>query len=89
MIAVRLNLVKEQLHALTELLEQDYVLYHHGYTATELRKLFVQQQLPGFVKEEDVYERVKEHTNPARKLLTLRGQGVDLEDIILEYAAIG
>lgn len=109
--------LKEQLHALTELLEQDYVLYHHGYTATELRKLFVQQNLPGFVKEEELYalakdildlasiglkerglgeeillqplyERVREHTNPARKLLALRGQGVELEDIILKYAAI-
>ncbi|MBO5238802.1 MAG: hypothetical protein J6B50_08515 [Lachnospiraceae bacterium] len=105
--------LKEQLHALTELLEQDYVLYHHGYTATELRKIFVQQNPPGFVKEEDLYalakdsfnwikerglgeeimlqplyERVKEHTNPARKLLALRGQGVELEDIILEYATI-
>ena len=35
-----------------------------------------------------LYERVKEHTNPARKLLALRGQGVELEDIILEYATI-
>lgn len=54
-----------------------------------IRKLFVQQQLPGFVKEEDVYELAKDILDLATVGLKERGQGVDLEDIILEYAAIG
>lgn len=107
--------LKDQLHALTDLLEQDQVIYHHGYTATELRKMFVQQELPNFVEEDDLYdlvnqvlklaeiglqnrglgeevliqplfERVKSHTNPARRMLALREQGVKLEEIIREYA---
>lgn len=36
----------EKLHSLTELLEQDHVIYHKGYNASELRRMFVQKELP-------------------------------------------
>jgi gamma-glutamylcysteine synthetase len=35
-----------------------------------------------------LYERIKERTNPAKKVLMLRNEGTDLEDIILNYARI-
>ena len=54
-----------------------------------IRKLFVQQQLPGFVKEEDVYELAKDILDLATVGLKERGLGEDLENIILEYATIG
>lgn len=36
----------ESLHALTERLNQDHVIYHRGYNASELRRMFVKRQLP-------------------------------------------
>lgn len=104
----------DQLKELDEILKNDGVIYHKGYTATELRKMFVQSQLPDFVEIDGVYqlaeqivnlswkglkahgfgeetmlgplfERIKERTNPAKQMLTLRKQGVSLEEIIKEY----
>lgn len=46
---------QENLHALDELLQEDYVLYHHGYTPTELRRMFTYAKLPAFVDEDDLY----------------------------------
>lgn len=36
----------ENLSRLTELLEQDHVIYHKGYNASELRRMFVRKELP-------------------------------------------
>lgn len=47
--------LQENLHALDELLQEDYVLYHHSYTATELRRMFTYAKLPAFVDEDDLY----------------------------------
>ena len=47
--------LQENLHALDELLQEDYVLYHHGYTATELPRMFTYAKLPAFVDEDDLY----------------------------------
>jgi hypothetical protein len=35
-----------------------------------------------------LYKRVENRSNPAKRLLDLRNQGVDMKDIILEYGAI-
>lgn len=109
--------LKNQLDELQELIKKDHSIYHRGYTATELRKMFVKSQLPDFVDEDEVYhftgeilnlswrglvkrgygeetfllplyDRWKERSNPARKLLELRNQGVALEDIIREYGTL-
>lgn len=37
---------------------------------------------------EPLYERIKTKTNPAKRLLELKEQGVDLESIILEYGNV-
>ena len=36
----------ENLHALTEIIEKDHVIYHKGYNASELRRMFVKIELP-------------------------------------------
>lgn len=107
--------LKNRLKELSELLEQDHVIYHHGYTAGELRKLFVRREMPSFVEKtaldglvrnvltlaknglesrgygeermlEPLFERMEKRTNPAKRMLELRENGVDLEEIVMEYA---
>lgn len=106
--------LKNQLEKLNELLNQDYIIYHQGYTASELRKMFLCDKLPEFVDKENLYELVRKvleiakeglkkrgygeeclleplfkralnQTNPAKKVLDLRKQGVDIQNIILDY----
>lgn len=106
--------LKNQIHKLDQLLNRDHVIYHRGYTAGELRKMFVQEKLPYFVNEESLYQLVREvldlakkglenrgfgeeimldplyqrmenRTNPAKKILHMKKQGIDMEKIIIEY----
>lgn len=106
--------LKNRLQELDELLKQDHVIYHQGYTAGELRKMFVRSELPAFVDVEKLYElirnilelakeglvsrgygeesmlkplfeRMENKTNPAKRMLDLRKQGADIQDIIFEY----
>lgn len=106
--------LKNRLQELDELLKQDHVIYHQGYTAGELRKMFVRNELPSFVDKEKLYElvrnilelakeglvsrgygeegmlkplfeRMENRTNPAKRMLDLRKQGADIQDIIFEY----
>ncbi|WP_455645514.1 hypothetical protein [Methanosphaera sp.] len=109
--------LKYKLDELEEIFENDDVIYHQGYTASELRKLFVQKDLPVFVDEdklyeliitvldvckdglierglceekfiEPLYERAKNHTNPARKMLDNLDKGVSIEEIIKDYGTL-
>lgn len=109
--------LKHNLDKLTQVLDEDEVIYHHGYNATELRKLFLYRELPGFVDEDKLYEllesildlsreglekrglceevfldplydRVKKRTNPAKHMLELLEDNVDLEEIIKEYGTL-
>lgn len=106
--------LKHNLDKLSVLLDEDEVIYHHGYNPTELRMLFCNREYPGFVDEdslyellgdiidlageglqkrgygeekflEPLYERVKGHTNPAKKMLTSLDNGKSLEEVIKEY----
>lgn len=36
----------ENLHSVTELLKEDHTIYHKGYNASELRRMFVRKELP-------------------------------------------
>ena len=67
--------LKENLHSLTNLLHEDHVLYHQGYTATELRKMFVKSELPGFVDADALYELVRSVLDIASEGLEKRGFG--------------
>lgn len=109
--------LKHNLDKLEKLLNDDDVIYHQGYTATELRKLLIKRDIPPFIDEdklyellyevlelskeglikrgygeekflESLYERVKQHSNPARKMLTLLEDGSDIERIIKWYGEV-
>ena len=109
--------LKNRLHELTELLENDKVIYGHGYNPTELRHLFIQKDLPSFVDKKDVYklcenvleisrkgltdrglgeekyleplfERVKVRESPGAYMLRCLSEGIELEEIIKEFACI-
>ena len=67
--------LKERMHELTELLENDNVIYGHGYNSTELRHLFIQKELPSFVDQNDVYRLCHDVLEIARKGLADRGLG--------------
>lgn len=73
--------LKQQLQALNELLEQDHVIYHHGYTAGEMRKMFVQQEWPSFVNQDELYVLVGKVLELAKKGLESREYG---EERLLE-----
>lgn len=73
--------LKMRLKELDQLLQEDHVLYHHGFSATELRKMFVKQELPSFVEREELYRLAKQIVDLAKKGLQERGYG---EEIYLE-----
>ena len=63
----------EKLGELDQLLENDQVLYHHGYTASELRHLFVRRQYPPYISKEGLYRLVGQILDLARQGLAARG----------------
>lgn len=63
---------------LSELLDSDVVLYHHGYTASELRHLFVHDTLPEFIDEDKLWELAKKVTDIAYGALQRRGLGEEV-----------
>ena len=73
--------LKNKLKELKEFIDEDYVIYHKGYTQTELRKLFCRRILPGFVDRDKVYERLETLLDIARIGLLERGLG---EEIFLD-----
>ncbi len=46
--------LKDKLDELEDIITNDTVLYHRGYTAGELRKLLIQEKLPGFINKNDL-----------------------------------
>lgn len=73
--------LKNRLVKLNQLLENDHVLYHHGYTAGELRKMLVTSKLPPFVNKRDLYQLVRQVLELAKEGLEIRGFG---EERLLE-----
>jgi gamma-glutamylcysteine synthetase len=67
--------LKKQLKELEEMLENDHVLYHHGLSATQLRKLFVKREMPDFVESEAVYDLARQVLDLAKMGLQQRGFG--------------
>ncbi|MDO4617049.1 MAG: glutamylcysteine synthetase [Lachnospiraceae bacterium] len=62
-----------ELEALTQLLDTDSVLYHHGYTASELRKLLIRRNLPAFIDEDQLYKLTEQVLALAESGLKKRG----------------
>lgn len=65
--------LKEKVYELDRLLEQDQVIYHRGYTATELRRQFVKSTLPPFVEPDAVYALAEQIVDLAKEGLQERG----------------
>ncbi|MCD7866614.1 MAG: glutamylcysteine synthetase [Clostridiales bacterium] len=68
----------ENLSGLDELMEQDHVIYHHGYTATELRRMLLMRELPGFVDPDALYELAGQVVALAEDGLKRRGLGEEI-----------
>lgn len=67
--------IKHNLKKLIQLLDEDEVLYHHGYNATELRKLLIRKELPEFINEDDLYKLTREVVDLSAEGLKKRGYG--------------
>lgn len=63
----------ENLHPLTERLEHDHVIFHRGYNASELRKLFVKRELPDIFEWQAVSDLLLEILDLAKDGLHKRG----------------
>lgn len=67
--------LQSRLAQLEELLESDTVLYRHGYTAVELRHMFVRRKFPGYVDQDQLYDLITKVTDLAADGLRERGRG--------------
>ena len=63
----------ENLHALTHLLENDHVIYHKGYNASELRRQFVLSEIPDIYDREDLSRLLLKVLDLASDGLRIRG----------------
>lgn len=68
----------ENLHKLTEILEQDDVIYHKGYNASELRRMFVKRELPDTFDWKAVSDLLGEILDIAKEGLQKRGFGEEV-----------
>lgn len=60
---------------LVKLLESDHVIYHHGYSATELRKLMNQAVWPDYINREELRNLCVSVLDLAKEGLQCRGYG--------------
>ena len=72
--AFHLGLMK-QARELKRIFDNDTVIYHRGYTATELRKMFVKNEIPDFVHQDKLYELAEKIVDLSKKGLEHRGFG--------------
>ncbi len=67
--------LKNKLGELEELISNDDIIYHKGYTASELRKLLVCDDLPSFIDKDGLCRLTKETVDLADEGLKERGIG--------------
>ena len=67
-----------ELKELKELLNNDTIIYNRGYNATELRKMLIHNNIPGFINEEGIYKLTRNVLDLAKKGLELRGNGEEI-----------
>lgn len=63
------------------MLENDRVIYHHGYNSCELRKILIKRDLPEFIDKDKLYSLAKQIVDLAYDGLVSRSQG---EERLLE-----
>ena len=68
----------DQVGELEELLEKDPVLYHHGYSATELRKILNRRRWPEFINREGLRKLLLQVLELAGNGLKDRGYGEEI-----------
>ena len=70
--------LKNRIDELDELISNDYTIYHKGYTAGELRKFLIRDEIPHFIDKKDVYTLSKEIVDLAASGLEERGLGEEI-----------
>ena len=70
--------LKDKLDELEQIIDNDDVLYHNGYTAGELRKLLVHDDIPAFINKQDLCKLSKDIVDLASQGLKERGIGEEL-----------
>ncbi len=73
--------LSEKLDEVNELLINDTVLYHHGYTSGELRKIMNKRELPDFIDKNELKKLCIQVLEIAKDGLKTRGYG---EEIFIE-----
>ena len=67
--------LKNRLDELAEIITNDNVIYHKGYTARELRKLLIQDEIPSFIDKDELCRLTKDIVDLANDGLCDRGIG--------------
>ena len=67
--------LKYKLDELEEIIQNDEVIYHKGYTAGELRKLLIQDKIPEFINQKELSALVRNIVDLAADGLRQRGIG--------------
>ncbi len=70
--------LKDKLDELEELITNDTVIYHKGYTATELRKLLIKDDIPAFIDRDDLCKLSKDVVDISKQGLQDRGIGEEV-----------
>ncbi|WP_407381187.1 hypothetical protein [Methanobrevibacter sp.] len=70
--------LKDKLNELEYIINNDKVIYHKGYTAGELRKLLIQEEMPSFVDKEGICKLSKDIVDLAGEGLKDRGIGEEI-----------
>ena len=70
--------LKEKLDELEELINDDHVIYHKGYTANELRKLLISSETPSFFDKKDLCGLLKDIVDLSSCGLKERGIGEEI-----------
>ena len=67
--------LKDKIDELNEFISKDRVIYHKGYTASELRKLLIQDELPSFINKKELCKLTNNILDIAKEGLSQRGLG--------------
>lgn len=70
--------LKDKLDDLEVIIDSDDVIYHKGYTASELRKLLIQEEIPKLFNKKDLCALSKEIVDLAAQGLEERGIGEEV-----------
>ncbi|MBR6024083.1 MAG: hypothetical protein IK044_03855 [Methanobrevibacter sp.] len=67
--------LKDKIDELNEFISKDRVIYHKGYTASELRKLLIQDEIPSFINKKELCKLTNNILDIAKEGLSQRGLG--------------